>query len=302
MELWIPITIAAAFAQNLRFMLQKQLKSARFTSAGATFARFVFSAPLAVLLAWGYGGLVGGGVPAMPAGFWAYAIAGGLSQIAATLCVVTLLSMRNFTVGITLKKTEVILTALLGLILLGEGLPAAGLLAILAGFTGVVLLSDPPATAGRRGWRARVFNRAAAYGVGAGALFGVSAVGYRGATLALGHGDFFLRAVVTLAVVTTLQTVVMALWMGIATPQELRRVIREWRVAGLVGLTSMAGSLGWFSAFALQNAAYVKALGQIELIFTFFASHYVFREVHSRREIAGIALVVASILILVLLG
>jgi hypothetical protein len=34
----------------------------------------------------------------------------------------------------------------------------------------------------------------------------------------------------------------------------------------------MLASAGWFSAMTLQNAAYVKAVGQIELVFAFLAS------------------------------
>ncbi len=46
MELWITITIAAAFLQNLRSMLQKHLK-ARLSSLEATAIRFFFAMPLA---------------------------------------------------------------------------------------------------------------------------------------------------------------------------------------------------------------------------------------------------------------
>ena len=46
MPAWIPITIAAAFFQNIRFMLQKTLKE-RLSTLGVTFSRFVFAAPLA---------------------------------------------------------------------------------------------------------------------------------------------------------------------------------------------------------------------------------------------------------------
>ena len=48
MSAWIPITIAAAFVQNLRFMLQKHVRAVSLSTAGATFARFVFSFPLAI--------------------------------------------------------------------------------------------------------------------------------------------------------------------------------------------------------------------------------------------------------------
>ena len=74
------------------------------------------------------------------------------------------------------------------------------------------------------------------------------------------------------------------------------------RTGLLVGLTSLAGSFCWFWAFSLQGAAYVRAVGQVELIFSLAASTLVFREPISRRELAGIAILSASIVLLVTLG
>jgi len=300
MSLWIPITIAAAFAQNLRFMLQKHLKATRLSTAGATIARFLYSAPLVALVLVGYLQLGGHGFVAPGNGFWAYAIIGGLTQIMATMLVVALFTERNFAVGITLKKTEVMLTALVGLIVLGEGVSALGFLAISVGFLGVLLLSDPPDRAPGTSWQARVFNKASLYGVGAGLLFGICSISYRGATLAVPSDDFLMRALVTLAFVTAFQTVAMGVWLGLTDPAEIGRVLASWRVSALVGVTSMLGSMGWFMAFTLQNAAYVKALGQVELVFTFLASHFIFRERSTARELGGVGLVVGSVLLLVL--
>ena len=297
MDLWIPITIAAAFSQNLRFMLQKHLKATGLSTGGATFARFLFAAPLAAAL---LGVLVqanGWGVPQVSARFVGFAIMGGIAQILATMLVVALFSERNFAVGITFKKTETIQTAIVGAILLGEGISGYGLFAIVIGLVGVILLSDPPD--GDGGWR-RFFNRAAGIGLASGALFGVSAIGYRGASLSLGDGHFLLRSVFTLMCVTTFQTVVMAVWLNLRERGEIGRVVKHWRVTSMVGLTGMIGSLGWFTAFTLQNAAYVKALGQVELIFSFLASYLIFKETSTKRELIGIALVVLSIVVLVL--
>ena len=65
-------------------------------------------------------------------------------------------------------------------------------------------------------------------------------------------------------------------------------------------MTGVAGSAGWFTAFALMNAAYVRALGQVEIVFTLIVSVLVFHERLSPREGAGIALVVASLIAIVL--
>jgi drug/metabolite transporter (DMT)-like permease len=67
-----------------------------------------------------------------------------------------------------------------------------------------------------------------------------------------------------------------------------------------VGLTSMAGSMGWFTAFTLQTAAYVQAVGQIELVFSLLASVLFFKETVTLRELIGIGFLAVSILTFIL--
>jgi drug/metabolite transporter (DMT)-like permease len=223
-----------------------------------------------------------------------------MAQMLATACVVALFERRNFAVGITLKKSEVILTALIGLIVLGEGVSAPVVVAIGVGFAGVLFLSDPPKGEVVLPWRARLFNAASGYGLASGLLFGVSAVCYRGATLSLEGRDAPLRAAVALLAATAVQTLTLGIWLALRERGEIGRVLAASRVAVPTGLTSMLGSLGWFTAFALQTAAYVKALGQVELVFTFLFSIFWLKEKSSLKEIAGIALIVGSLLLIVL--
>lgn len=300
MEAWIPITIAAAAAQTLRFMVQKHLRATALSTAGATWARFLYSAPLIAAGVWAYGSATGQAAPDVGSGFWVYAVAGGLAQILATMCVVALFGRRNFAVGITFKKTEVMLTVLVGFVVLGDRITLPGALAIGIGFVAVLWLSDPPEASGR-GLR-RLFNRSAAIGLLSGFLFAVSGVGYRGAVLALEGGDTGLRAGTALAFVTAAQTLGLGAWLLWREPGQAGSVLRAWRVAGLVGLFSMIGSFCWFAAFALQNAAYVFALGQVEIAFSILVATLVFRERIAGREAAGMALLTGSILLLVLFG
>ncbi|MBF9035471.1 EamA family transporter [Rhodobacterales bacterium HKCCE2091] len=298
MPAWIPVTIFAAFMQNLRFLLQRHLKVTELSTAGTTWARFLYSAPLVAILAFAYRAVSGQAMPMAGPGFWGYVVTGGICQIVATMCVVALFAHRNFAVGITLKKTEVILTALFGLLILGETVSGWLVAAIAVGFAGVVLLSDPPASETRLPWSRRIFNPASGYGLASGIIFGVSAVCYRGAALSLDSGDAFLRASVSLAAATAVQTLTLGAWLALRERGEIGRVCRSWRISGLVGITSMLGSLGWFTAFALQNAAYVKALGQVELVFTFLFSAFWLHEKSSLKEIAGIGLIVFSLVII----
>lgn len=297
MEAWIILSVAAAAFQTLRFMLQKRLSMGALTPGGATLARFFYSAPFVVALTLGYLALTGTALPEFSALFWLYAMTGGATQILATWCVVALFAERNFAVGITFKKTEVVQTALVGLAVLDDRISAFGLGAIVLGLVGVLILSDTPGLEGR--WLRRIANRAAFLGLASGAFFAISAVGYRGATLEIASEDPVLRAGVTLAVVTLAQTFALGAWLMWREPGQVSCVAGAWRSAVWIGLAGMAGSLLWFTAFTLENAAYVFAVGQVEVIFSLAASVLFFGEKITRREAAGIALVTLSVIAVV---
>lgn len=297
-DLWILVTLAAAVFQTVRFMLQKFLATATLSAAGATFSRFLYSWPFIIGLLAVYFAATGSAWPEIGGAFWFYGLLGASTQILATVCVVLLFKQRNFAVGITFKKTEVIQTVLVGWLLLGEGVSWLGFGAIALGIVGLLLLSGK---AGAQGIRlSDLGNRAAGLGIASGVLFAFSAVSYRGATLLVVADDPILRAGVTLAVVVSMQTAIMLVWLTLREPGEIKAVWDARKVAVWIGVTSMGGSFCWFVAFTLQNAAYVKALGQVELILSVAATTLFFKEKISGREWAGIAVLVASILMLIL--
>jgi drug/metabolite transporter (DMT)-like permease len=132
-------------------------------------------------------------------------------------------------------------------------------------------------------------------GLAAGGLFGIAAVGFRGAAVSLGHPSAFVAAAFTLVVATTVQTTLMGAYLALRERGELRRVFVHARTGALVGASSALGSAGWFTAFTLQIAAYVRTLGLIELVFTLLISLYAFRERPGRAELVGLGLLVVSI-------
>lgn len=299
MELWIPITIAAAFLQNLRSALQKHL-AGRLGTAGTTYVRFAFGAPFAVLYLSAILALEPGPPPVPGTEFVVHCVVGGITQILGTALLIRAFAYRNFTVGTALSKTEVVQTVIFGIVILGEPVGPTASLAILVCLAGVVLLSLARTAADPWQLVRQLGGPAALLGLGSGGGFGIAAVSYRAAALSLSHGSFVLRAALTLASVIVVQTVVMTVWMAWREPEQLAAVWRARGIAVWVGLSGMAASAGWFTAMTIQNAALVRALGQIELLFTFAASRWAFRERSTRAEIAGIALVVAGILILLL--
>ena len=298
--LWIPITIAAAFLQNARSALQKRVK-ADLGTTGATFVRFGYGFPFALLyfafLHWG----VGLPIPE-PNQSWAlYATLGALAQIIATALLVGLFSAQSFAVATTFSKTETVQTAVFGLVVLGESISYGAAAGILISLVGVLALS-------RGAFKSLTAESGSPrlvpvlLGLASGGFFGVSAVTYRAAALSLGGDGFLIQAGFTLAFATVLQTIVMATYMVLREPSALVASGKAWRSAVWVGVAGAGASACWFTAMTLEKAAYVRALGQIELVFTIAASVLMFGEKLRPIEALGIALVTGGILCLLLLG
>ena len=300
-ELWIPFTIAAAFFQNLRSALQKHLKS-RLSTAGATYVRFFYAWPFAIIYVWGLTRFGDLNIPAVNNQFLIYCFLGGLSQIIFTFLLIWLFSFRNFAVGTTFSKTETVQVALLGFLILGESLSFGAVAAIAVSLIGVIALSVAQTKFTAANLFTSVTEEPPLIGLTCGAFLGASVVLFRGGALSLGGDGFLMQAAFTLAVSVIMQTVMMGLYLAVRERDQLKAVLVHWRPSLSVGVAGALASIGWFTAFTMQNAAYVRALGQIELIFTFIASAVFFREKINRLEFAGILLVGGGILILLLAG
>ncbi len=299
MEIWIPITIAAAFLQNLRSALQKHLKG-RLNTSGATMARFAYAFPFAIIYVVGLAWVFDFEWPGLTWLFVFWGVTGAMMQIFATALLVHLFSLRNFAAGTAFSKTETVQTAIFGIIILGDPLTVGAALAILISFFGVLGITIAQGNIALGSILASVRDKAAWIGIASGALFGMSGIAYRGASLALDGGEVVMRAAVTLACVLVLQTLVMGIYMRLRESGELTRLFAAWKVALWVGITGMLASACWFTAMTLQNVAYVRAVGQIELVFTFIASLVFFRESTNVKEVVGILLIVSGILLLLL--
>ena len=304
MQTWIVITIAAAFLQNIRSAMQKHLKGVMGTT-GATFVRFGYGVPFALI----YLVVLWRGfdrpLPVPDAHFFLWAVIGGLSQIVATFLLVHLFSFRNFAVGTAYSRTEPAQAALFALIFLGEAASRGTLVAIAISVVGVMIISVARTPLSVKSLVTSVFTRTAGVGLLSGTFFGLSAVSYRSASLALAPSlpepDFVMQASFTLGFVILLQTVTMLAWILIREPDELKRVIKAWRPGLLVGFAGASASFGWFMAVTLQQAAIVKVVAQVEMLFTFASAVFIFREWINKLEVLGCLLIVLGVVMLLIL-
>ncbi len=299
MELWIPLTIGAAFFQNIRSALQKHLKG-RLSTLGAAYVRFLYALPVALAYLVAVLAIGGHPLPALSAEFMFYALAGGICQILFTVFLLWLFTFHNFAVGTTFSKLETIMVAIFGLLLLGDRLTSAVIVALALSTVGLIVLGAGQERIGWRSMLVGLWRLPTLIGLACAAWLGLSVVLFRAASLSLGLDSFLPAAAFTLLVVLALQSLIMGVLIAWREPGQLGEVARHWRPAALVGISGGLASIGWFSAFTLQNATYVRALGQIELVFTFVATLFFFREKISRAEVAGIALITAAIIIILL--
>ena len=271
-------------------------------TTGATFVRFGFGLPFAFIYLAILISAAGYSLPALPPKFFAWAIVGGLGQIGATFLLVYLFSFRNFAVGTAYSRTEPAQAALFGLIFLGETVTAGVMAAIAISVFGVMLISVAHSQFTARNLITSLVSRNALIGLASGTLFGVSAVAYRAASLSLGGPNFIVQASVTLAFVILFQTVIMAVWMALREPGEFAKIAKAWKPGLFVGFVGATASFGWFMAMTLQQAAIVKALAQIEMLFTFASSIFFFKEKINAYETVGCCLIVAGIITLLFAG
>lgn len=296
-ELWVPITVAAAFLQCVRTALQKHL-SAELSTNATNFTRYVYGFPLALVYLAVLTAGTGLELPRPNPTFLFFCVLGGLAQIFGTSLLIRLFSLRNFAVGTTYSKTEAVQTVIFGIVILGEPVSVGALIGIVVSVLGVMTLSVVRSHTGAMLLLTAWTQKVALIGLASGGLFGVAAVSIRAASLSLGGEGFIMPAAFTLAVITTLQTLILGAYLLWRERAQLRLVAVTWRRAAPVGVMSVVGSGGWFVAMTIENAAYVRTLGQVELVFTFIASHIFFGERSNRSELAGILLIVLGIVLL----
>lgn len=284
-SLWVLFTIIAALSQTARNAMQREL-TGKLGTAGATHVRFLFGFPFALVFLAAAMLATGGLPPPPPAAFWPWILLGALAQIIATALMLAAMRERSFVVATAYIKTEPVQVAIFGLIALGDPLSAPLLAAILVATFGVILTS----------WRGGDGGvRPAALGLAAGAMFALSAVGYRGAILSLGLPSFVMAATFTLAAGLLLQAALLTIYLAARERAVLAAVAAAWRPSLFAGFMGALGSQFWFLAFALATAASVRTLALIEVLFAQVVTHLAFKQPVTGREASGIVLIVVGV-------
>ena len=95
------------------------------------------------------------------------------------------------------------------------------------------------------------------------------------------------------------QAALLSLYLALRDPQVLRAIMRAWKPSLFAGFMGSFASEFWFLAFAITTAANVRTLALVEVLFAQGVTHLIFKEPTTKRELAGIVLVVAGVGLLV---
>ena len=280
---WIAWTLLAASMQAVRTAGQKYLHES-LSALTATLARYLFGLPVVLAyVLWldppfdqasmtvAYGLSIG--------------LAGGL-QVLATVLLVRLFSLRNFALGSTFIRLEIMMTAVIGSLFFQDALSSLAWLGVMVASVGIVSLQWNPE---RR--LHLTLDRSVFYGLASALAFSLTSLLIRDASLSLGLNDAVSAAAMTLALMVILQTGLCLGLVFINERREIKQLLLKWRLGLFIGVTGVLGSIGWFTAFTLERAAYVKTLGQIEFVFSLLISYFIFKERAKRHECWGMGLV-----------
>ena len=292
METWIIFTLLAVIMQSFRTAAQKQITQ-KISVQSATLVRFLFGIKFAALYfflaVWIF----------QPINFELnikFILSGALasiSQVLATVFLIKALTLKNFAVGTALAKTEALLTAVLGSMFFSAYLNPMGYLSILFGVCGLLIASNWNVT-----FKDLSDNQSIRYGLGAGLGFALASLWIRDASLSLEIPRIVSAAAVLLYMVI-LQSLICLVWVSVKEPEQFMLIQNNLKSSLFIGFTGVLGSIGWFTAMSLQNAALVKTLGQIEFIASLLITYLYFNEKISAREYLGIAFIALSLLLLI---
>jgi drug/metabolite transporter (DMT)-like permease len=295
--IWLPATLFAGLFQAWRTAVQQRVR-AQLSVNAAGLVRYLYGWPVACLLLALYMMAKGAAIPEIERSFLPYAALGGLAQVIGTTLLILAFGYRNYVVGTAYAKTEAVQGAVLAMLMLGEMLSTLTWIGIGVGVAGVVILS----TGGQRLRLTDLTQPAALCGLGAGLCFAFTSIFVKRATFAVETDDKVFAALITLVGVLFLQLMMQGSYVLLYERDQIAKIFRTWRISSQVGILAAIGSACWFTGFATAPVALVRAVGQVEVIFTLGFGRFYLNEALKKSEALGLLLVAIGVVIALIGG
>ena len=293
---WIVTSILGAFFQNARSSIQKRLNT-EMSLMASTYVRFAFSLPILLIVFFlHFGNFDYFKIVIKSSNFLTYVILASVLQITFTLLFLYLLKFTNFLVGTALSKTEVIQIAFFEFVILKDYLNFYALLGIMISTIGVIIFS----TKDLKNIINSFFSKSTVVGLLCGTLLALSVVFYRGSMEFIEFTNKnFDRALLTLFAATIIQTSLITFYLLFFEITEFKKIKSNIKLSSLAGFFGFSATISWFYSFSLVQAALVRAVGQIELLFSYISSRFMFKEKIRFIEILGIIIFIVGLILVI---
>ena len=294
---WVLITAIASLSQTLRSVFQKNLIEDVGVLASA-YSRFIFALPFVALLTVFF---LDTQELAIIKNFSATVrfslIAASICQILFTIILIKLFTLRSFAIGVAFSKTEVIQTTLLEIIIVGFILTSQVLLAIIIGFIGMLFMSKQKLI-GNVGYNTLFFKQVT-LGVSCGIFLGLSSVLFKVALDSVTSDLIYKKVLILSFLALAFQSAIFGIYILVTEgTQNALKLMLIWKRGLPVGFFACAATFCWFYAFSLVDATLVRAVGQLEIVFSVLISFVFYKEKITGFELIGMSLITISILAL----
>ena len=294
---WVLITAIASLSQTLRSVFQKNIIEDVGVLASA-YSRFIFALPFVALLAVFFLDIEEFLIlKNLSVKTWFFLVTASICQILFTIILIKLFTLRSFAIGVAFSKTEVIQTTLLEIIIIGFILTSHVLLAIIIGFIGMLFMSKQKLI-GNVG-HSRLFLQQVILGVSCGIFLGLSSVLYKVALDSVAIDLIYKKVIVLSFLALAIQSVIFGTYIVISDEKKnLDKLFNIWKKGLPVGFFGCSATFCWFYAFSLVDATLVRAVGQLEIVFSVLMSYIFYKERITGFELIGMSLITISILAL----
>jgi drug/metabolite transporter (DMT)-like permease len=269
---------------------------------GAAYIRFCYALPFTCFIWLFWINIPGNSIPTLSNYSIILCFLGSIFQVLFTYVLMKVFSHKSFAAGIAFSKTEVILIAFLETLILSVIFSLPVMLGILLGVISVLLLSYAKKAKNFLDTIKILFKSITSFGTLIGLLSGLllaaSVVTFRMSIISV-EGPLLDKSLFISFIAIIFQTIIVGFYMFVFKKEQLKAVFKFWKPSLPAGLCGTGATFGWFVAFGLATAAEVRAVGQIELIFSILISMIIFREKIKITEFIGIMLLGTSILIII---
>lgn len=282
---WVFFTLSAVVLQTFRNALQSKL-SANMSTSGVTLARFLFAPPIALIYLLLLYTFSNQDIPEFSLKFVLLVLLASVMQISATSLMVILFKQKNFSVGAGLAKSEALVAGVLGTVFFGSQLSLFGWIGILVGAAAIFVLSG----GGRKG---QLNIKTVIIGLACGTCFALTSLFVREASHLL-NVPFPHSAAWVLIWVLCIQTTLLVSYIAVKNRSTFIALKNNVKMTLATSIISCFGTICWFSAVSLHHVAYVKTLGQVEVLLTMLVATFWLKNKVQKHEILGLLLIAAA--------